>query len=115
MLISQYGKIIRMDTNTIRESGRSAQGVRLLHLETGRPRGGGGGDSAGREPKRRRNVASVKELTTGFTEKIQKVSSVNLVSSCGEGLRFSFLSALEYFHLDRPLQPSLNIALHHLQ
>ena len=35
MLISQYGKIIRMDSSTIRESGRSAQGVRLLHLEAG--------------------------------------------------------------------------------
>ena len=35
MLISQYGKIIRMDSNTIRESGRAAQGVRLLHLEPG--------------------------------------------------------------------------------
>jgi DNA gyrase/topoisomerase IV subunit A len=27
MLISQYGKIIRMDSSTIRDSGRSAQGV----------------------------------------------------------------------------------------
>jgi DNA gyrase subunit A len=35
MLISQYGKIIRMDSKTIRESGRSAQGVRLLQLEPG--------------------------------------------------------------------------------
>jgi len=35
MLISQYGKIIRMDSKTIRESGRNAQGVRLLHLEPG--------------------------------------------------------------------------------
>src|SRR2546427_2188394 len=35
MLISQYGKIIRMDSNTIRESGRAAQSVRLLHLEAG--------------------------------------------------------------------------------
>ena len=35
MLISQYGKIIRMDSKTIRESGRSAQGVRLLHIEAG--------------------------------------------------------------------------------
>src|SRR5712691_6679488 len=35
MLISQYGKIIRMDSSTIRESGRAAQGVRLLHLEAG--------------------------------------------------------------------------------
>jgi DNA gyrase subunit A len=35
MLISQYGKIIRMDSTTIRESGRSAQGVRLLNLEPG--------------------------------------------------------------------------------
>ncbi len=35
MLISQYGKIIRMDSKTIRESGRAAQGVRLLNLEPG--------------------------------------------------------------------------------
>jgi DNA gyrase subunit A len=35
MLISQYGKIIRMDSGTIRESGRHAQGVRLLTLEPG--------------------------------------------------------------------------------
>ena len=35
MLISQYGKIIRMDSGTIRESGRAAQGVRLLQLEAG--------------------------------------------------------------------------------
>jgi DNA gyrase subunit A len=35
MLISQYGKIIRMDSSTIRESGRAAQGVRLLTLEPG--------------------------------------------------------------------------------
>ncbi len=35
MLISQYGKIIRMDSKTIRESGRNAQGVRLLQMEPG--------------------------------------------------------------------------------
>ncbi len=35
MLISHYGKIIRMDSTTIRESGRAAQGVRLLNLEPG--------------------------------------------------------------------------------
>ncbi|HWF92233.1 MAG TPA: DNA gyrase subunit A, partial [Terriglobales bacterium] len=35
MLISHYGKIIRMDSSTIRESGRAAQGVRLLNLEPG--------------------------------------------------------------------------------
>jgi DNA gyrase subunit A len=35
MLISQFGKIIRIDTTTIREAGRSTQGVRLLHLEEG--------------------------------------------------------------------------------
>ena len=33
MLISQFGKIIRMGTDTIREAGRATQGVRLLHLE----------------------------------------------------------------------------------
>ncbi len=35
MLISQYGKIIRIESKTIRESGRSAQGVRLLNIEAG--------------------------------------------------------------------------------
>jgi DNA gyrase subunit A len=35
MLISHYGKIIRMDSKTIRESGRNAQGVRLLQMEPG--------------------------------------------------------------------------------
>jgi DNA gyrase subunit A len=33
MLISQQGKITRLDASTIRESGRSAQGVRLISLE----------------------------------------------------------------------------------
>ncbi len=35
MLISQYGKIIRMGTDHIREAGRATQGVRLLQLEGG--------------------------------------------------------------------------------
>jgi DNA gyrase subunit A len=35
MLISQFGKIIRIDTTTIREAGRSTQGVRLLNIEAG--------------------------------------------------------------------------------
>jgi len=35
MLISQYGKIIRMDSSTIRETGRNAQGVRMLQMEPG--------------------------------------------------------------------------------
>jgi DNA gyrase subunit A len=35
ILISQYGKIIRMDSATIRETGRNAQGVRLLQMEPG--------------------------------------------------------------------------------
>ncbi|HME32132.1 MAG TPA: DNA gyrase subunit A, partial [Terriglobales bacterium] len=35
MLISHYGKIIRMDSATIRETGRVAQGVRLLQMEPG--------------------------------------------------------------------------------
>jgi DNA gyrase subunit A len=34
MLISHYGKIIRIDTKTIREAGRSTQGVRLLSLDS---------------------------------------------------------------------------------
>ena len=48
MLISQYGKIIRIESKLIRESGRSAQGVRLLNMEAGGSGGGGGGDSARR-------------------------------------------------------------------
>jgi DNA gyrase subunit A len=35
MVISQFGKIIRIGASTIRECGRSSQGVRLLHLEEG--------------------------------------------------------------------------------
>jgi DNA gyrase subunit A len=35
MLISHFGKIIRIDTSQIREAGRSTQGVRLLQLEAG--------------------------------------------------------------------------------
>jgi DNA gyrase subunit A len=34
-LISQYGKIIRMGTDSIREAGRATQGVRLLSLDGG--------------------------------------------------------------------------------
>ncbi len=34
MVISQYGKIIRIATNQIREAGRSTQGVRLLQLDS---------------------------------------------------------------------------------
>jgi len=33
MVISQYGKIIRVDTKTIRAAGRATQGVRLLNLD----------------------------------------------------------------------------------
>jgi DNA gyrase subunit A len=35
MIISQQGKITRLDSGGIRESGRSAQGVRLISLEEG--------------------------------------------------------------------------------
>ena len=34
MLISQFGKIIRIDTKTIRSAGRSTTGVKLLNLDT---------------------------------------------------------------------------------
>jgi DNA gyrase subunit A len=34
MVISQFGKIIRIDTNSIRAAGRSTQGVKLLNLES---------------------------------------------------------------------------------
>jgi DNA gyrase subunit A len=33
MVISQFGKIIRIDTKSVRAAGRSTSGVRLLHLE----------------------------------------------------------------------------------
>jgi DNA gyrase subunit A len=33
MVISQWGKIIRIDTKTVRSAGRATQGVRLLNLE----------------------------------------------------------------------------------
>jgi DNA gyrase subunit A len=33
MVISQYGKIIRIDTKGVRAAGRSTQGVKLLNLE----------------------------------------------------------------------------------
>jgi DNA gyrase subunit A len=35
MIISQYGKIIRIPNDQIRETGRVAQGVRLLQLDPG--------------------------------------------------------------------------------
>ncbi len=35
MVISQFGKIIRINSKTVRECGRGAQGVRLLQLEEG--------------------------------------------------------------------------------
>ena len=35
MVISQFGKIIRIDTKTVRSAGRATQGVRLLSLEDG--------------------------------------------------------------------------------
>jgi DNA gyrase subunit A len=35
MVITQQGKIIRIESNTVRETGRSAQGVRLLNLDEG--------------------------------------------------------------------------------
>ena len=33
MVISQFGKIIRIDTKSIRAAGRSTQGVKLLNLD----------------------------------------------------------------------------------
>ncbi len=35
IVISQYGKIIRIDTTTVRAAGRSTQGVKLLNIEDG--------------------------------------------------------------------------------
>jgi DNA gyrase subunit A len=33
MIVSQNGKMIRIESGTIRQAGRSTQGVRLVHLE----------------------------------------------------------------------------------
>jgi DNA gyrase subunit A len=35
MIVSQNGKIIRIESSTIRQAGRSTQGVRLVTLEEG--------------------------------------------------------------------------------
>jgi DNA gyrase subunit A len=35
MIVSQNGKIIRIESSTIRQAGRSTQGVRLVNLEEG--------------------------------------------------------------------------------
>jgi DNA gyrase subunit A len=35
ILISEFGKIIRIDTKTIRSAGCSTSGVKLLNLDTG--------------------------------------------------------------------------------
>ena len=35
MIVSQNGKIIRIESATIRQAGRSTQGVRLVNLEEG--------------------------------------------------------------------------------
>ena len=35
MIVSQSGKIIRIESSTIRQAGRSTQGVRLVILEEG--------------------------------------------------------------------------------
>jgi hypothetical protein len=34
LVISQFGKIIRIDTKSVRAAGRSTSGVRLLNLES---------------------------------------------------------------------------------
>ena len=47
MLISQFGKIIRIDTKTIRAAGRGTSGVKLLDLETDDKVAGGDHDPAG--------------------------------------------------------------------
>jgi len=35
MIVSKDGKMIRIESNSIRQAGRSTQGVRLVHLEEG--------------------------------------------------------------------------------
>ena len=66
MLISHYGKIIRMDSTTIRESGRNAQGVRLLQHGARRPRSRSGSHRSRSRTQRRqrRHADSVGESVT---------------------------------------------------
>ena len=54
MVISQFGKIIRIDTKCVRAAGRSTSGVKLLDL-----------DSAGQSGRRRRHSAGRSEDATG--------------------------------------------------
>lgn len=60
LIISQQGKITRLDSSTIRECGRSTQGVRLINLEEGDRvaaiclvRADANGDGNGAEPAQR--------------------------------------------------------------
>ncbi len=62
MVISQYGKIIRIDTKTIRAAGRSTQGVKLLNLEDG-----GQGGSRSRHPAGRSKDRAGKRKSAAIT------------------------------------------------
>jgi len=59
MLISQYGKIIRMDSSTIRESGAARKVSACCTWKRETAWGGGGGDTAGRGAERRVNTVAV--------------------------------------------------------
>ena len=53
MIVSQNGKIIRIESRTIRQAGRSTQGVRLV--SAGRRRQGGRGQRDSRRPRKRQD------------------------------------------------------------
>ncbi len=63
MLISQFGKIIRMGTDTIREAGRATQGVKLLTTGGRRPGGRRRGASEGRDRRQWRGAEPAAGIT----------------------------------------------------
>ncbi len=69
MVISQCGKIIRIDTKTIRAAGRATQGVRLLNLEDRRQGRRRRHHSAGRSERQGRRPGYADPVVTPRTER----------------------------------------------
>jgi DNA gyrase subunit A len=57
MVISRFGKIIRIDTKSIRAAGRSTQGIKLLDLE----------------PRNRRRTYHTGSLLSGWWSRIRRL------------------------------------------
>ncbi len=53
LLISQHGQVIRITAESVRRTGRSTEGVRLMNLGRRRRRGGGGVGGRGRTARTR--------------------------------------------------------------